>query len=183
MITRMLGQHSSIRAFSNEDRFFERLRSLQKLSLDALTERVVLEAGSQLDSTERKELVQLLRAERENDEGLSRPVQVYARAKEILTEREGAHRWAQKATSYIFSVDSILDLFPQARFLFPVRNPLDIAASKKRRETWSSVGRMVWGWNKGVARGLMLQKRYPDQFLVFRYEDICSSPNREIEKI
>jgi hypothetical protein len=136
-----------------------------------------------LDSAEREELVQLLRAERENVEGLSQPVQVYARAKEILTEREGTHRWAQKATSYIFSVDTILDAFPQAKFLFPVRNPLDIAASKKRRGTWSSVGRMVWGWNKGVARGLMLQRRYPDQFLVFRYEDICVSPKEEVEKV
>jgi len=184
MMTRMLGNHSSVRAFSNEDRFFERLRYFRQLSLDTLTERVVLEAGgSQLDLAEREELVRLLRAEGEDREGLSQPVQIYAKAKEILTEREEAHRWAQKATSYIFSVDTILDVFPKARFLFPVRNPLDIAASKKRRGTWSSVGRMVWGWNKGVARGLMFQKRYPDQFLVFRYEDVCSSPKKEIEKI
>jgi hypothetical protein len=184
MVTRMLGNHSSIRAFPNEDRFFERLRYFRQLNQDTLIERVALEAGGgQLGAAERKELVRLLRDGSENEKGLSQPVQVYAKAKEILTERDEAHRWIQKATSYIFSIDSILYIFPRAKFLFPIRNPLDIAASKKRRGTWSSVGRMVWGWNKGVARGLMLQKRYPDQFLVFRYEDICSSPREEVEKI
>ena len=58
---------------------------------------------------------------------------MYEQGMRLILDAEGCTRWVQKATSYVFHADSILSAFPDAYIVFLARNPLDIAASLKRR--------------------------------------------------
>jgi hypothetical protein len=108
---------------------------------------------------------------------------MYARCMEWLAQRKGATRWAQKATSYIFHVDAILECFPDARLVFLARNPLDLAASMKRRGGWGAVARMVYGWNKGVRLALQYADTQPEGFLVVRYEQFVEESRQKMADI
>lgn len=90
--------------------------------------------------------------------------ELYVLGMQQVLDRVGQNRWVQKATSYIFLVDDILQAFPRARLIFLVRNPLDLAASTARRnKTSRHTLRMALGWNRGVKRALRLRAEQPEQ--------------------
>ncbi len=107
----------------------------------------------------------------------------YRHIMDDLADRHGASRWVQKATSYIFYVEDVLEVFPQARLLFLVRNPFDLAASTKRRDKLEATARMIWGWTRGVRLAREYRDRYPDQFRIVRYEDLVRQPAHVVESI
>lgn len=103
-------------------------------------------------------------------------VSAYAHAMDFLAKKHGKKRWAQKATSCVFYVDTIVKSFPGARLIFLLRNPLDLAASLKRRSGSRLWFRMIWGWNKGVLLADRYRQRYERNLLVVRYEDLVEEP-------
>jgi len=190
MLASMLDRHSEVRAFTGEDNFFEHLagvtgilRALQAADEESLIERVIHELAFGVDpalsETERRLLLDTLR----NHGDVQDSRVHYATGKAALADRVGASRWAQKAASYIFHVDAILETFPKARIVFLVRNPLDLAASMRRRGEWANVGRMLWGWNAGVKRALKRRSAHARNVRIFRYEDFVSSPEEEGRKV
>ena len=102
---------------------------------------------------------------------------------EILSRRHGTNRWAQKATCYIFYVEEILQSFRNARLIYLARNPLDLAASLKRRGNARYFLNMIWAWNRGIRLAEMYQRKYPDNFLIVRYEDIVRSSDITLRRI
>ena len=92
--------------------------------------------------------------------------------------------WVQQATSYIFYAQDILRLMPDARFIYLLRNPYDLCASEKRRDPKRE---RLWGcvvsWNKGLALAGKLQEEYPDRFIITRYEDIVTDPEKTYRKV
>jgi hypothetical protein len=122
-----------------------------------------------------EELVETLRRHQEEGASISA---LYAQGKNVIAASDGASRWAQKATSYIYYVDDILEAFPSARLVFLLRNPVDIAASLKRRGEWHRVLRMIWGWNVGIR----IAQRWSDDERVrlVRYEDLVRTPEPEL---
>ena len=122
--------------------------------------------------------------EAEKEEGERKSTgRMYARCMEWLAQREGATRWAQKATSYIFHVDAILECFPDVRLVFLVRNPMDLAASMKRRGGWGAVARMAYGWNKGGRLALRYADTHPDRLLVVRYEQFVQESYQKMAEV
>ncbi|WP_263831176.1 sulfotransferase family protein [Salinibacter sp.] len=116
-------------------------------------------------------------------EGDPTPGEMYARCMGWIARENGASRWVQKATSYVFYVEDILECFPEARLLFLARNPLDLAASMKRRGVWRAVARMAYGWNKGVRLARRLAQKHPNNLAVIRYEDFVRAPEEEMRSI
>ena len=95
-----------------------------------------------------------------------------------------ASRWVQKGTSYIFVAEDILKIFPRSRLIYIARNPLDLAAStKKRNKTGHHTLRVALGWRRGVQRAVVLSKRYPSRFLIVRYEDLVQKPEDLVREI
>lgn len=171
MLARMLGRHSQFRAFCGEGTFFERLPGLQTAAPSERPRGVAREISGGALSTD-EVLQHIQRRAGHSDRALHH----YLAAKRGLTEDAGAVRWVQKATSYVFHASEILAHLPEARFLFLVRNPLDLAASKKRRGAKSGWLRMLWGWNRGIRRAQDLEKEYPEHVQLVRYEDLVTAP-------
>ncbi|MEU5163015.1 sulfotransferase [Streptomyces sp. NPDC020875] len=98
---------------------------------------------------------------------------------------EGAARWGCKSTFMVEHVDTVLAEIPDARFLWLVRDPRDVAASAKRAVFGHCHPyRMALRWKaeQELARAA-LERRGPEVVHLVRYEDLVSSPDREIAAI
>lgn len=186
MLARSIGRAQTVHALTGEGQFFEYRESLAKSTLSDKILKVislVKWSGAELSEQEVIEientLVHTFAADPSRQISAS---DVYAQCMAVLAKKRGATRWAQKATSYIFHVDAITACFPDARLIFLARNPLDLAASMKRRGGWSSVARMITGWNRGVSLALKYA-RSTENTRVFRYEDFVLNPTEEMSKI
>jgi len=184
MLASMLGNHPEVRAFTGEGTFFEHIDALERMPLQRRVGQITQEIAHGDDPPLSKDEQASVRQDLEASLDASpTAAELYARGKEALTRREGRTRWVQKATSYVFQVDSILRRFPKAHILFLVRNPLDLAASAQRRGQWKHIGRTIWGWNTGVERALGYRDQHPDSVMTIRYEDLVSSPEREARRV
>ena len=105
----------------------------------------------------------------------------------------------ENTPGYIFYLDQILDLFPEARVISMVRDPRDVLLSQKYRwklfygsenTMWRNVFRTWMNyhpistsrlWNAAVK----IARRYEDHASVYtvRYEDILLDPEKEVGKI
>jgi hypothetical protein len=79
-------------------------------------------------------------------------------------------------------VPNVLRVFPEAKLLYMMRNPLDLLASVKRRAAahnrWSTqVVRLALGWNKGVKLALGYRRKFANNFMIVKYEDLTAQPD------
>jgi sulfotransferase family protein len=85
--------------------------------------------------------------------------------------------WGDKHPHYIADeayADSILELFPQAKFIHIVRDGRDCVASILAKG-WVGFHRIHRGWRRHVENGHALTERLPsDQVMEFRYEDLVA---------
>ncbi len=180
MLATLLGQHPDVYSFTGEGAFFEHRGSIGKQSdpLPAVVQEVGGGADPSLSVSHRDELLQTLRKKETPGESV---VELYAHGKRLVAQAEGACRWVQKATSYVFYINDILQSLPSSRLIFLLRNPLDLGASLKRRGEWSRVLRMIWGWN----RGARLAKRWNGdaRFELVRYEDLVRQPEECLHEV
>ncbi|MEU4173829.1 sulfotransferase [Streptomyces sp. NPDC026589] len=98
---------------------------------------------------------------------------------------EGAARWGCKSTFMVEHVDEVLAQLPDARFLWLVRDPRDVAASAKRAVFGHCHPyRMALRWTaeQELARAA-LERWGPSVVHLVRYEDLVSAPDREIRAI
>ena len=191
MLAKVLGNADGLYARENEGNYFDFRRDLGRDWPEDRGERVdrVLEIVHKNDTPPmphesreevREEVVRQLGESEDPEVG---PDQIYRWSMAALARSQGARRWAQKATSYVFFVEDVLDLFPRARLVFLIRNPFDLSASKKRRESWGGVARNVWGWTRGVRLASRYEERFPERFLVTRYEDLVLEPEETVREI
>lgn len=114
--------------------------------------------------------------------------EIYVEAMRHCTEVSGKRFWLQKATSYIFYADQILDAFPGSKVVYLMRNPYDLCASLKRRHARNQRnGDFLWGtlvgWRKGVRIAEAVQRKHPDRFKIFQYEDVVSKPDQSLPEL
>lgn len=111
-------------------------------------------------------------------------LELYREGMSYGATRLGRRFWVQKATSYIFYGQEILASMPDARLIYLVRNPYDIAASKKRRhEQRERIWNTMVGWNKGLRIAQALAAEYPDRLRVVRYEDLTRRPEETVRSL
>jgi hypothetical protein len=91
----------------------------------------------------------------------------------------GATYFVDKTPRYYFVIDDLIDLFPQAKFIFLWRNPLAILASIV--ETWGrgkwSIGRWESDLFVGVDRLVQARRAYRGCSYSVRYEDLLTEPD------
>lgn len=183
MLATMLGQHPQVYASTGEGAFFERIDSINGEATKQRRQRVVREIAHGSHPVLGEDLQRTLRTHLRKETQHRQAADLYAEGKAVLTERNGAVRWAQKATSYVFYVERILEAFANARLIFLVRNPLDLAASVQRRGEFWNIARMLWGWNVGVRRALQWENKCPANVQIHRYEDLVRHPEKELRAI
>ncbi len=184
MLATMLGRHADVYASTGEGNFFEQVNAIQTGAPEERRERVVREIAHGADPVLGKELQRTIRSYLRDAVDCQASEELYAKGKAFLAAQNGAERWVQKATSYVFHTERILEAFPDAKLLFLVRNPLDLAASVHRRGYfWNHIARTVWGWNAGGRRALRWAEERPSAFQIYRYEDIVRQPEKELRRI
>jgi hypothetical protein len=178
MLSAVFEQVPTILSMKGESTFFERLHTLHRLLLPERIQRIVkIIAHSEqppIDNEAQAKILAYLssRTAEKASQDPSSLTDLFADAMSCLLCYKNKTRWVQKATSYIFYVEQILQVFPRAKFIFLLRNPFDLVASQKRRGDATGLVRVVWGWNRGVVLALAYQKKYPENFLMVPYENL-----------
>ena len=113
---------------------------------------------------------------------------LYIEGMRSVLERSGHAFWVQKATSYIFYIEEIFRDIPDAKMVFLQRNLYDIGASRKKRLSkkkgmYDPFAITAISWNKGFRIAKRMAQQHPDRFIMLRYEDLASDPERAMSRV
>lgn len=108
----------------------------------------------------------------------------------------------EKTPANIHAVPILLDWFPGARVIHAFRDPRAIFASLRRKgqnrgrwRRWARIPglglvidlysslRLILAWRQAVRLHRRYRRRYPDQYLLLRYEDLIADPEAGIRRL
>ena len=95
-------------------------------------------------------------------------------------------RWGDKTPFNVARLPNIVVIFPQARFVFMIRDVFDTAYWYGSMPMLRRDGQFIGGAERWVyANSMILEfsERYPTQTLLVRYEDLTGSPDREMARV
>lgn len=110
---------------------------------------------------------------------------IVGRSLELYAEQTGKVRWGDKRPRYIHHMHQLLTLFPDAQVIEVVRDPRACVGSLKRLG-WrgGDVGAGVEVWQRAIDSGRITRENLaPDQFLMVRYEDLVTDPERVLTEV
>jgi Sulfotransferase family len=100
--------------------------------------------------------------------------------------RNGEHYFLDKTPRYYLIIDEIIELFPDAKFIFLFRNPIHIYASivntwgnKRFNRLFSTYDDIKLG-TKLLSKGY---RNHKDKSLAINYEKFVTNPTKELERI
>lgn len=121
---------------------------------------------------------------------------------DCLAELAGKSRWLEKTPQHVFFLDTVFDLWPEARVINLIRDPRAAIASRKVRRADEWMQRRIAAnplgtdqhtnfdplidshlWKSSVAAGLEAEQRHPGKVLTVRYEDLVAEPERIVKQI
>jgi hypothetical protein len=179
----MLGRAKGCYSQIDENGFFEHRGLIDRLASPEARAREVFDS-LKLEAMEHKEAVREHLLGAATAQPAPDALTLYRSAMDFVTRRLGKAFWAQKATSYIFYGREILAAMPDARLIYMLRSPYDIAASKKRRAKGREyIFATMYSWNKGMRIARALLREFPDRFRVVRYEDMTGSPRESAQRV
>lgn len=95
--------------------------------------------------------------------------------------------WVEKTPFNSFYFEKILTIFPSAKFIYISRNPFDNLASIKkwfqRSKKPFRLSLELRGMKKSYRITKKLVKKYPNQVLIIKYEDLVVDPKLKLNKI
>lgn len=102
-----------------------------------------------------------------------------------------AGRWLEKTPMHVLSMPVILGLFPQARFIAMLRNPLTAFASRRELsepgkgwgEEWKPIEFFCREWRQMLDKMSAFEADHPDRVLRVRLEDLSGDTETEIARI
>lgn len=193
LLARLLTQHSAI-AVAPEGTFVLGLRRAYgtggegpelaaRFVRDLLRERRMqswhLDEGA---LTRRLQALLALEAERPSYARLCR--EVYASYAEDTLGRPTPAWLGDKNPHYALFVESLAELFPDARFVHVTRDPRDNVRSY--REVDFDLGdevALAWRWRRYNERVLSARRRMPERFVHVRFEALVREPERELSRV
>ncbi|MDI9547485.1 MAG: sulfotransferase [Chloroflexota bacterium] len=110
---------------------------------------------------------------------------LFALLEEQYARRMGKPRWGDKSLNTERYADPIFDAYPNARMIHMMRDPRDRYASvitrwKVRR---GGVGAGTAMWLESVKLARRNQQRYPDRYMILRYETLALQPEETLQTI
>lgn len=110
----------------------------------------------------------------------------YARALQAWAAHHGKQRWGEKTPGNLFYVDLIYDMFPEARFIYMMRDPRAGVDSMNRSVLFSN-DTVINALNrrKYMQEGLaQLQAAVPPaQRTLLKYEDLVAEPEQTVQAL
>ena len=119
----------------------------------------------------------------QSDRSLAAPYTVAARA---WMTHYGKSRWGEKTPYHIHYADVLIEMFPQARFLYMLRDPRAAVNSMNSVEYFSEDTVLnALNWNRSATVGYKtLSDAVPsDQLMVLRYEDLAADAPAVLTKV
>jgi hypothetical protein len=100
-------------------------------------------------------------------------------------ERSGKRRWGDKSLHTEHYADRVFAEFPNARIIHTVRDPRDRYASVSRRHgrNASRVGAATGRWIMSMRAARRNVERFPDCYMIYRYEDLARDPEGTTRRI
>ena len=110
----------------------------------------------------------------------------YARTLEAWADTHGKVRWGEKTPGNLFFVDVLIDMFPDARFIYLMRDPRAGVYSMMKTSMFRS-GAIINAMNrrKYMTEGLNhLQRFVPEtQQTLVKFEDLVQSPESTLRRV
>ena len=110
---------------------------------------------------------------------------LFALVEEQYAERAGKPRWGDKSLNTEKYAEPILSSYDGARIIHMIRDPRDRYASSLTR--WKTrrggVGAGTAEWLASVRSAEEFRTRFPDRYMIVRYEDLVSSPEETVSEI
>lgn len=110
---------------------------------------------------------------------------------ERVARKQGKTRWLEKTPEHIFEVRSLIEWFPDARFLHVIRDGRDVALSLRNKGWVSSrsddaLQQLISAarlWHRAMEFGNWLRKEGGNQYMEFRYEDLVGRDEGLLDRI
>ncbi len=103
----------------------------------------------------------------------------------LYTRSRGKRRVGEKSPRHLFAIPELSRLYPQARFLFLIRDPRAVVRSE-RETSWGSqsVLRITRRWCRVVDAAEKFSQSLPaHRFRLVRYEDLVTNPETQLRSI
>lgn len=99
--------------------------------------------------------------------------------------------WLEKTPGHAEHLERILQMFPKARFLCMIRNPLGAFASRRELmepgkgwgEEWKPIEAFCSQWAEHVDAVRGFQERHPGALMTIRLEDLAADPETELTRV
>lgn len=103
---------------------------------------------------------------------------------ESARDHAGKQRWGNKSTFMVHHARRVLQTYPDARFLWLVRDPRDVAVSS-RESVFSPFHplRTAQLWARQQEEGAALERDHPDHVLRVHYEALVGAPGDTVDRI
>lgn len=100
-------------------------------------------------------------------------------------ERIGKTRWGDKSLHTECFADNVFTAFPNARILHMVRDPRDRYASVLKRYATNRgmVGKATGKWLYSVVYGFHNVEKFPNKYMLVKYEELTLEPDKMVRKI
>jgi hypothetical protein len=100
-------------------------------------------------------------------------------------ERRGKPRWGDKSLHTEHYADRVFAEYPDAKIVHMVRDPRDRYASVRKRfgRDVSRVGAATARWLFSMRAARRNLERYPDSYLIVRFEDLASDPEATMRQV
>jgi len=112
-------------------------------------------------------------------------INIYFEIYNQYLEHIGKTRWACKSTFMIEHVQEILNYYPDAKFIYMVRDGRDVAVSSKSSIfNHFNIYYIAKRWKKEQETGLQwMEKLSSKQILLLKYEDLITEPESMIQNV
>lgn len=125
------------------------------------------------------------RIRREFKQGPQTYSQLFALMHIHYAEREGKTRWGDQTELIERSAESIFSAYPNAKMIQMIRDPRDRyeAICVRNPQAPGRVGKAVAKWLYSEALARQNSQKFPDKYLIVRYESMVSDPERTMRDV
>lgn len=110
----------------------------------------------------------------------------YATVLQAWADHYGKARWGEKTPGNLFYADILVEMFPDAQFIYLVRDPRAGVASMQRVDFFPDdpiFNAMIRQKSFQVGRRILHDSVPPDQRTTLRYEDLVSAPEATVRTL
>lgn len=120
----------------------------------------------------------------EDLDGCNTAAEAIDRLHRIYLDGKGKQRWGQKTPRFVRYVELLRHHFPGARFIHLVRDPRAVVSSLISSDVHRS--NALYGskrWLNDVSAGIEAEKKYPQEFVRVRYEDLVTEVESTLHRL